>query len=57
MSRPAGPRRESLWEKAVRQPGWGRPLQLVVTGIVIAGAAFAVLSFIVVGFFGLIAGW
>jgi hypothetical protein len=52
-----GPRRESLWQKAVGQPGWGRPLRLAVTGLVIVGAALMVLSVVAVVFFGLIYGW
>jgi hypothetical protein len=57
MSRHRAPRRESLWQKAVRQPGLGRPLRLAVTGLVIVGAALMVLSVATVAFFGLIYGW
>jgi hypothetical protein len=52
-----GPHRETLWQKAARQPRWGRPLEQAVAGLVIAAAAVIVLSVAVVVFFGLIYGW
>jgi hypothetical protein len=57
VTRRGGSQRESLWQKAVRQPRWGRPLELAVTGVVIAGAALIVISAVIVVFFGLIYGW
>jgi hypothetical protein len=57
MSLPTGRPKASSWEKASSHPRWGRPLQRVVNGVVIAGAAFALLSAAVVIFFGLFYGW
>ena len=51
------PLHESRWQKAVRHPRWGRTLQLAANAVVIASAAFALLSLAVVVLFGLVYGW
>ena len=57
MSLPKGRPKASRWEQASSHPRWGRPLQLVVNGVVIAFTALVVLSVAVVIFFGLVYGW